>query len=300
VVLAGLVLALRHYHRRLDLLHLLLPRLCALFFLLLVGLVRGRRRLFIRPSSLGLFVDYHDSSSHDYEHHDDASSHDHDDDLHSSLDIFFRRRLFHLLFLFLKLLLCRIRREVHRYRNFLLPVRPPSFLASNLPFSPPLTYSLQTRREGAIPACGGSSHSDSELIVALAAELYGDGEYCDKSCVFSSLFPDEEGGLIQGMGGRVTITNTANSKSVTATVVDKCPGCSSADSCVVLSSVVSPLSPFLQVRSAGAHLAFVCRIDMSTGAFDSIGDEDSGTLEYVVLLFFLHFFPCFSSVAYMG
>ncbi|KAL8287007.1 hypothetical protein RQP46_004013 [Phenoliferia psychrophenolica] len=50
-------------------------------------------------------------------------------------------------------------------------------------------------------------------------------------------------------GKTVVITNTANGKSVTAKVADECPGCSSKYS-----------------------------LDLSTGAFDAIGDEDTGVL----------------------
>ncbi|KAK4705386.1 hypothetical protein P7C70_g829, partial [Phenoliferia sp. Uapishka_3] len=49
-------------------------------------------------------------------------------------------------------------------------------------------------------------------------------------------------------GKKVKITNTSNGKSVTATVADECPGCASHS------------------------------LDLSTGAFDSIGDEDTGVL----------------------
>ncbi|TNY23358.1 RlpA-like double-psi beta-barrel-protein domain-containing protein-containing protein, partial [Rhodotorula diobovata] len=76
-------------------------------------------------------------------------------------------------------------------------------------------------------ACG-STHSDSDKIVALQSSMYGSGEYCGKT---------------------VVVTNTANGESVTATVADECPGCSSSTS-----------------------------LDLSTGAFDAIGDEDTGEL----------------------
>ncbi|KAK4698985.1 hypothetical protein P7C70_g7284, partial [Phenoliferia sp. Uapishka_3] len=49
-------------------------------------------------------------------------------------------------------------------------------------------------------------------------------------------------------GSKVKVTNTATGKSVTATVADECPGCASES------------------------------LDLSTGAFDSIGDEDTGVL----------------------
>lgn len=58
--------------------------------------------------------------------------------------------------------------------------------------------------------------------------MYGSGGYC---------------------GETITITNTANGKSTTATVADECPSCSGSSS-----------------------------IDLSTGAFDAIGDEDTGVL----------------------
>ncbi|GAA5844870.1 hypothetical protein JCM9279_000025 [Rhodotorula babjevae] len=82
-------------------------------------------------------------------------------------------------------------------------------------------------QDGNAGACG-STHSDSDKIVALQTTMYGSGSYCGKT---------------------VVITNTSNGKSVTATVADECPGCSSSES-----------------------------LDLSTGAFDSIGDEDTGEL----------------------
>ncbi|GAA5938942.1 hypothetical protein JCM1841_002612 [Sporobolomyces salmonicolor] len=82
-------------------------------------------------------------------------------------------------------------------------------------------------QEGAAGACG-NVNSDSTPLVALQTAMYGSGQYCGKT---------------------VEITNTANGKSVTATVQDECPGCSSATS-----------------------------LDLSTGAFDQIGDEATGVL----------------------
>ncbi|GAA6010928.1 hypothetical protein JCM11491_004605 [Sporobolomyces phaffii] len=51
-------------------------------------------------------------------------------------------------------------------------------------------------------------------------------------------------------GKTITITNTATGASTTATVADECPSCSSSTS-----------------------------IDLSTGAFDAIGSEDTGVLQ---------------------
>ncbi|KAI5479693.1 expansin family protein [Pseudohyphozyma bogoriensis] len=86
-------------------------------------------------------------------------------------------------------------------------------------------------QEGAAGACG-NTYSDSAYIVALAVDMYGDtgavSSYCGKS---------------------VTITNTANSKSVTATIEDACPGCSGAS------------------------------LDLSVGTFEAIGDLDTGVLD---------------------
>ncbi|GAA5941837.1 hypothetical protein JCM3775_004778 [Rhodotorula graminis] len=82
-------------------------------------------------------------------------------------------------------------------------------------------------QDGNAGACG-STHSDSDKIVALQSSMYGSGSYCGKT---------------------VVVTNTSNGKSVTATVADECPGCSTSES-----------------------------LDLSTGAFDSIGDEDTGEL----------------------
>ncbi|KAM0753881.1 barwin-like endoglucanase [Meredithblackwellia eburnea MCA 4105] len=77
------------------------------------------------------------------------------------------------------------------------------------------------------PGACGNYNSDSALIVALQSQLYSQS-YCGKT---------------------VVITNTANGKSVTATVADECPGCATKYS-----------------------------LDLSTGAFDSIGSADTGVL----------------------
>ncbi|BGP19044.1 hypothetical protein JCM10213_009246 [Rhodosporidiobolus nylandii] len=67
------------------------------------------------------------------------------------------------------------------------------------------TYFYQENTAG---ACG-STHSDTDYIVALQTSMYGSGSYCGKT---------------------LKITNTANSQSATATVADSCPGCSSSTS----------------------------------------------------------------------
>ncbi|GAA5938955.1 hypothetical protein JCM1841_002614 [Sporobolomyces salmonicolor] len=82
--------------------------------------------------------------------------------------------------------------------------------------------------QGGVAGACGTVNSDSTPLVALQTEMYGSGSYCGKT---------------------VVITNKANGKSVTATVQDECPGCSSSAS-----------------------------LDLSTGAFDSIGDEGTGEL----------------------
>ncbi|KAG0665391.1 hypothetical protein C6P46_006838 [Rhodotorula mucilaginosa] len=90
------------------------------------------------------------------------------------------------------------------------------------------TYSGQATffyQDGNAGACG-TTHQDSDRIVALQTEMYGTGQDC---------------------GRTVTITNTSNGKSVTATVADECPGCSSSAS-----------------------------LDLSTGTFDAIASEDTG------------------------
>ncbi|KAL7340736.1 RlpA-like double-psi beta-barrel-protein domain-containing protein-containing protein [Rhodotorula toruloides] len=60
------------------------------------------------------------------------------------------------------------------------------------------------------------------------------------------------GQVSQYCGRELTITNTANGKSVVATVADACPGCSSRFS-----------------------------LDLSLGAFEAIGDLDTGVLPIV-------------------
>ncbi|GAA5954489.1 hypothetical protein JCM8115_004607 [Rhodotorula mucilaginosa] len=90
------------------------------------------------------------------------------------------------------------------------------------------TYSGQATffyQDGNAGACG-TTHQDSDRILALQTEMYGSGQDC---------------------GRTVTITNTSNGKSVTATVADECPGCSSSAS-----------------------------LDLSTGTFDAIASEDTG------------------------
>ncbi|CAD6580832.1 MAG: hypothetical protein CYPHOPRED_001367 [Cyphobasidiales sp. Tagirdzhanova-0007] len=70
-------------------------------------------------------------------------------------------------------------------------------------------------------------NSDSSKVVALDSRLYN-YSYCGK---------------------KVVITNTANGKTVVATVADECPGCSSTYS-----------------------------LDLSVGAFTAIGNENTGVL----------------------
>ncbi|KAK4703771.1 hypothetical protein P7C70_g2446, partial [Phenoliferia sp. Uapishka_3] len=96
--------------------------------------------------------------------------------------------------------------------------------ASGSTYSGKATYFYQ---EGGTGACG-AVNVDSAKIVAIQSAFYTES-LCGKT---------------------VVITNTANSKTVTATVADECPGCSSKYS-----------------------------LDLSTGAFDSIGDEDTGVLD---------------------
>ncbi|KAL8287065.1 hypothetical protein RQP46_004071 [Phenoliferia psychrophenolica] len=95
--------------------------------------------------------------------------------------------------------------------------------SSSTTYSGKATYFYQ---EGGTGACG-SVNVDSAKIVALQTAMYA-SDLCGKT---------------------VVITNTANGKSVTATVADECPGCLTSES-----------------------------LDLSTGAFDSIGDEDTGVL----------------------
>ncbi|KAJ8292886.1 hypothetical protein OF846_004144 [Rhodotorula toruloides] len=87
---------------------------------------------------------------------------------------------------------------------------------------------------GAAGACG-NYNPDSASIVALDSRLYGNMSQVSQYC-----------------GRELTITNTANGKSVVATVADACPGCSSRFS-----------------------------LDLSLGAFEAIGDLDTGVLPIV-------------------
>ncbi|KAK4704228.1 hypothetical protein P7C70_g1984, partial [Phenoliferia sp. Uapishka_3] len=85
-------------------------------------------------------------------------------------------------------------------------------------------------QDGGTGACG-TAHGDYDLIVALASGLYDTNSHC---------------------GDSVTITNTANSKSVTAVVADRCIGCQSRDTYA---------------------------LDLSLGTFDAIGDQATGILD---------------------
>ncbi|KEI36875.1 uncharacterized protein L969DRAFT_90414 [Mixia osmundae IAM 14324] len=84
------------------------------------------------------------------------------------------------------------------------------------------TYYYQ---EGATGACG-TANSDSAMIVALSASRF-QPSHCGKS---------------------VKVTNTANGKSVIATVADRCPGCAENS------------------------------LDMSTGSYSAIGEFSTGVL----------------------
>ncbi|BGP26036.1 expansin family protein [Rhodotorula toruloides] len=87
---------------------------------------------------------------------------------------------------------------------------------------------------GAAGACG-NYNPDTASIVALDSRLYGNMGQRSQYC-----------------GRALTITNTANGKSVVATVADACPGCSSMYS-----------------------------LDLSLGAFEAIGELDTGVLPIV-------------------
>lgn len=95
-------------------------------------------------------------------------------------------------------------------------------------FSGHATFYFQ---DGVAGACG-NVHGDDELIVAMDTRRYGNTGKKSDLC-----------------GKQVKITNTANGKSVVATVQDACPGCDSPDS-----------------------------IDLSEGTFTKIGEKDTGIL----------------------
>ncbi|GAA5980533.1 hypothetical protein JCM5350_004337 [Sporobolomyces pararoseus] len=96
------------------------------------------------------------------------------------------------------------------------------------PFKGQGTYFFQ----GGVAGACGEVNPDSALIVALDYRLYGDMGKVSKYC-----------------GKSLTITNTANGKSVVATVADACPSCESQWS-----------------------------LDLSEAAFGAIGDYDTGIL----------------------
>ncbi|CEQ39046.1 SPOSA6832_00541, partial [Sporobolomyces salmonicolor] len=110
--------------------------------------------------------------------------------------------------------------------------------------------------QGGVAGACGTVNSDSTPLVALQTEMYGSGSYCGKTVVITnkgaSSLPPWRCNLLQfGLTRRRSPASSspANGKSVTATVQDECPGCSSSAS-----------------------------LDLSTGAFDSIGDEGTGEL----------------------
>ncbi|RPD62744.1 hypothetical protein L226DRAFT_568551 [Lentinus tigrinus ALCF2SS1-7] len=80
--------------------------------------------------------------------------------------------------------------------------------------------------EVGLGACG-EYNVDSDKIIALSSDIYSNGKYCND---------------------KVTIKNTANGKTATATVRDECPGCGAND------------------------------IDMSPSLFEELGDLDTGVL----------------------
>lgn len=87
------------------------------------------------------------------------------------------------------------------------------------------TYFYQN---GVAGACG-TVHSDSDYVLAMDSARYTASNLCGK---------------------QVQITNTANQKTVTATVADECPTCNNENS-----------------------------IDMSVGAFTAIADESTGLID---------------------
>ena len=100
-------------------------------------------------------------------------------------------------------------------------------------YSPPaLTFSfpLFSDQGGNAGHCGTVS-KDSTPLVALTTELYGNGGFC---------------------GRKLNIRNTANGKTVTAVVMDSCPGCATKYS-----------------------------LDLSIGAFDALGEQSTGVLPIV-------------------
>ncbi|GAA5857329.1 hypothetical protein JCM8547_002222 [Rhodosporidiobolus lusitaniae] len=99
-----------------------------------------------------------------------------------------------------------------------------SSASSSSTYSGQATYYLQ----GGVAGACGTVHEDTDYIIALQTSMYADGDNCGKT---------------------VTITNAANSKSVTATVADECPSCESSTS-----------------------------IDLSESVFEAIGDLDTGVL----------------------
>lgn len=82
------------------------------------------------------------------------------------------------------------------------------------------------------PGACGHNNTDADVVCALDQAVYGaasgPGPYCGKP---------------------VHVTNKMNGKSVTCTIVEKCPGCPNAYS-----------------------------LDLTSGAFDQIGDEATGTI----------------------
>ncbi|GAA5893366.1 hypothetical protein JCM5296_004857 [Sporobolomyces johnsonii] len=112
----------------------------------------------------------------------------------------------------------------------------------------------QTSSSSAASSTSSSSGSSGTTYTGIATFFYQGGVAGACGTVNSDSTPlvalqTEMYGSGSYCGKTVVITNTANGKSVTAIVQDECPGCSSSTS-----------------------------LDLSTGAFDSIGDEDTGEL----------------------
>jgi hypothetical protein len=101
--------------------------------------------------------------------------------------------------------------------------------------------------DGNAGACG-TTHQDSDRILALQTEMYGSGQDC---------------------GRTVTITNTSNGKSVTATVADESVLPLSVRFPCAISDVASTLC-----RCPGCSSS--ASLDLSTGTFDAIASEDTG------------------------
>lgn len=107
--------------------------------------------------------------------------------------------------------------------------------------------------QGGVAGACGSVSSDSSKVVALQTSMYGSGEYCGKTITITNTGKSSVAPVhllaVHTADSFISSRRKDTGASTTATVADECPSCSGSSS-----------------------------IDLSTGAFDAIGSEDTGVL----------------------